>query len=98
MLRANIKLQKDSLSFKWGNNTLIVSYKKPEVLLAREIEMRKEFEKLNAKKPKEGDIECTTQWFIDMIWWDRGWFIYWIGDMRYYGIIWFYSLAYERFN
>lgn len=61
MLRANIKLQKDSLSFKWGNNTLIVSYKKPEVLLAREIEMRKEFEKLNAKKPKEGDIECTTQ-------------------------------------
>jgi hypothetical protein len=61
MLRANIKLQKESLSFKWGNNTLIVSYKKPEVLLGREIEMRKEFEKLNAKKPKEGDIECNTQ-------------------------------------
>lgn len=56
MLRANIKLHKESLSFKWGNNTLIVSYKKPEVLLGREVEMRKEFEKLNAKKPKEGDI------------------------------------------
>jgi hypothetical protein len=26
------------------------------------MEMRKEFEKLNAKKPKEGDIECNTQW------------------------------------
>jgi hypothetical protein len=31
------------------------------VLLVREVEMRKEFEKLNVKKPKEGDIECTTQ-------------------------------------
>lgn len=61
MLRANIKLNKENLSFKYNNSTLIVSYRKPEVLLMREIEMRKEFEKLNAKKPKEGDIECTTQ-------------------------------------
>jgi len=56
MLRANIKLNKENLSFKYNNSTLIVSYRKPEVLLMREIEMRKEFEKLNAKKPKEGDI------------------------------------------
>ncbi len=63
MIKTTVKkfYHKDSLSFKWGNNTLIVSYKKPEVLLGREIEMRKEFEKLNAKKPKEGDIECNTQ-------------------------------------
>lgn len=65
MLRANIKLNKENLSFKYNNSTLIVSYRKPEVLLMREIEMRKEFEKLNAKKPKEGDIECTTQWLVE---------------------------------
>ena len=29
MLRANIKLNKDNLSFKHNNNTLVVSYKKP---------------------------------------------------------------------
>jgi hypothetical protein len=29
MLRGNIKLSKDSLSFKYNNNTLVVSYRKP---------------------------------------------------------------------
>jgi len=31
------------------------------MILEKEIAMRKEFEKMNSKKPKEGDIECTTQ-------------------------------------
>jgi len=35
MLRANIKLNKDNLSFKYNNNTLIVSYKKPEPLMIK---------------------------------------------------------------
>jgi hypothetical protein len=30
-------------------------------VLEKELALRKEFEKMNAKKPKEGDIECTTQ-------------------------------------
>lgn len=66
--RMNIKLAKENLSLTYKNNTLIVSviypsiqYKKPEIVLEKEVAVRKQFEKMNAKKPKEGDIECTTQ-------------------------------------
>jgi len=38
-----------------------LQYPKPENVLLRENEMRKEFEKLNLKSPKEGDIECVQQ-------------------------------------
>lgn len=38
-----------------------MQYRKPEIVLEKELALRKEFEKMNAKKPKEGDIECTTQ-------------------------------------
>ena len=54
-------MEEQSLSWQYGNNTLVVSYKKPQEVLSRELYMRKEFEKLNTKKPKENDIECTTQ-------------------------------------
>lgn len=30
-------------------------------MLVRENELKKEFEKLNLKNPKEGDIECVQQ-------------------------------------
>jgi hypothetical protein len=40
---------------------LLIQYKKPDEVLEKEIKLRKEFERMNQKKPKEGDVECTTQ-------------------------------------
>jgi hypothetical protein len=40
---------------------VLTQYKKPDEILEREVKLRKEFEKMNNKKPKEGDVECTTQ-------------------------------------
>lgn len=59
--RASIKLSQKALSFKHQNNTLVVSYNKPEAILTYENQIRIEMEKLNKKNPKEGDAECTTQ-------------------------------------
>ena len=41
MKRANVKLEKERLSFKYGNNTLVVSYRKPDMVLEKELALRK---------------------------------------------------------
>ena len=48
----NIKLEKGSLSYSYGSNTLVVSYEKPMIVLKKEADIRKEFDKLNKKNPK----------------------------------------------
>ncbi|KAL4441370.1 hypothetical protein ABPG74_013665 [Tetrahymena malaccensis] len=57
MARYNLKLEKGKPTFSYKNSTLLISYPKPDPILLRESERRKQFEKLNAKKPREGDIE-----------------------------------------
>lgn len=52
----NVKLNGENLSWQYSNNTLIVSYKKPQEVLNRELYLRKEFQRLNLKNPKENDI------------------------------------------
>jgi hypothetical protein len=61
MRRAGAKLDPAALSFSYGSNTLVVSYEKPVIVLKREADLRREFEKLNKKGPKEGDFECMQQ-------------------------------------
>ncbi|KAL4478896.1 hypothetical protein ABPG72_009722 [Tetrahymena utriculariae] len=57
LARYNLKLEKGKPTFSYKNSTLLISYPKPDPILLRESERRKQFEKLNAKKPREGDIE-----------------------------------------
>ncbi|EAR93824.3 DPCD protein (macronuclear) [Tetrahymena thermophila SB210] len=57
LARYNLKLEKGKATFSYKNSTLLISYPKPDPILLRESERRKQFEKLNAKKPREGDIE-----------------------------------------
>lgn len=59
MKRRGLKLEKGNLSHDWKTNTLVITvfnwimqYRKPEEILKKELELRKEFEKLNQKKPK----------------------------------------------
>ncbi|CAK61410.1 unnamed protein product (macronuclear) [Paramecium tetraurelia] len=61
MRRANLKLEQGKVTHVYKNNTLIVSYPKPDQILEREYQIRQEFDKLNKKKPKEGDLECVQQ-------------------------------------
>ena len=56
-----VKLKEENLSWQYGNNTLVVSYKKPQEVLNKELYLRKEFQNMNLKNPKENDIECSTQ-------------------------------------
>ena len=60
MLRLNLTLDKSKVVWVYKNNALVVSYPKPDSVLMREAQMRQEFDKLNAKNPKEGEIECVT--------------------------------------
>jgi len=59
--RLNAKIEAGKVSWVYTNNTLVISYPKPTNILQQEQLMIKEFEKLNLKKPKEGDVECMQQ-------------------------------------
>ncbi|KRX01703.1 hypothetical protein PPERSA_01573 [Pseudocohnilembus persalinus] len=61
LIRQGIKLDKSKISKSFKNNTLLISYPKPDPILMREQQMRNEFDKLNKKNPREGEIECVTQ-------------------------------------
>lgn len=62
------KLLAENLDWSFKNMTLVVSvcrclrqYEKPEFVLQKESRMREEFKKMNAKNPREGEVECTYQ-------------------------------------
>ncbi|KAK3094906.1 hypothetical protein FSP39_007738 [Pinctada imbricata] len=57
MDRAQLPLEPANLSIAYGNNTLIITYKKPKEILQMEKEIQDEFKKLKASK--EGDVDCT---------------------------------------
>jgi len=59
--RQNIKLESGKVSWVFKNNTLVISYPKPDPILKQEQQLIKEFDKLNLKSPKEGDVECMQQ-------------------------------------
>ena len=60
MKRQIFNIDKDKIVWVYKNNTLVISYPKPDPIITYEDKVRKEFDKMNAKKPKEGDIECVT--------------------------------------
>ena len=57
--RGNLKLVNKNLSWCHSNNTLIITYDKPQEVLKREKLLRDKFNAFNAKNPKEGDFEGT---------------------------------------
>ncbi|XP_030635586.1 protein DPCD isoform X2 [Chanos chanos] len=57
--RCQLPLESSDLSFTHANNTLIISYKKPEEILTLEQELLRELKKL--KGTNEGDVDCRTQ-------------------------------------
>ncbi|XP_062513606.1 protein DPCD-like [Corticium candelabrum] len=56
MTRAGLKLEQEALSIAHANNTLIISYKKPQLIVEQERLMKKELSKLKATH--DGDVEC----------------------------------------
>ena len=57
MVRSGLKLEQSSLSIAHANNTLIITYRKPQVLLDQEKLVKKELSKLKATR--DGDMECS---------------------------------------
>ncbi|KAL3864886.1 hypothetical protein ACJMK2_006533 [Sinanodonta woodiana] len=57
MNRIQLALEQENLSFAYANNTLIVSYQKPEPILELEKLLQEEFR--NMKASKDGDVDCT---------------------------------------
>ncbi|XP_076461832.1 protein DPCD-like [Babylonia areolata] len=55
--RMLMELNQDQISLAHANNTLIISYKKPQEVLQVERLLQEEFKKLKASK--DGDIECN---------------------------------------
>ncbi|CAF1622334.1 unnamed protein product [Adineta ricciae] len=56
--RLNLPLEENRLSYTHANNTLIISYKKPQAVLDFEKQVHNELKKLNMKK--EGDSDCPV--------------------------------------
>lgn len=57
MKRVGLNLEEKSISFSHENNTLIIQYEKPKVILDVEAKLRFERRKLN-KDSKDGDVDC----------------------------------------
>lgn len=57
MVRAGLQLEQAALSVAHANNTLIVTYRKPQLILDQEKLMKKELSKLKATR--DGDVECS---------------------------------------
>lgn len=56
MERAQLKLDQAAISFSHANNTLIISYQKPPLILEQEKRVRQELAKM--KSSRDGDVEC----------------------------------------
>jgi hypothetical protein len=59
-----VPLDMNAISYDHGANTLIIKYKKPQIILKKEQEERIERAKLTAQQsqpPKDGDVECKQQ-------------------------------------
>ncbi|XP_050814193.1 protein DPCD isoform X2 [Gopherus flavomarginatus] len=59
MDRYQLPLDVAALSFTYANATLIITYRKPQEILAVEEELQKELQKIKAAN--DGDGECKTQ-------------------------------------
>jgi len=57
--RLKIALNQKSLSFIHANNTLVITYEKPQGILFKEKTLRDKFKQFNTKNPSEGDFEGT---------------------------------------
>ena len=58
--RLDLEIQPKDISQRYEFNTLTISYLKPETVLDLERNIRQKFDELNAKNPKNGDLECST--------------------------------------
>eukprot|EP01027_Heterolobosea_sp_BB2_P011886 GEZU01017254.1.p1 GENE.GEZU01017254.1~~GEZU01017254.1.p1 ORF type:complete len:169 (-),score=33.02 GEZU01017254.1:206-712(-) len=62
MKRAKLKLDPSALSWTYTNNTLLVSYKKPDPIIQAERQAKQERQEMkNKKPPREGDVDCQQQ-------------------------------------
>eukprot|EP00743_Colponemidia_sp_Colp-15_P004150 GILK01004479.1.p1 GENE.GILK01004479.1~~GILK01004479.1.p1 ORF type:complete len:212 (-),score=37.78 GILK01004479.1:205-801(-) len=60
--RLQLRLDPTKLTFSHANNTLIISYQKPPLVLQEEVEKKKQLAKAKQEKPaKDGDVECAQQ-------------------------------------
>ncbi|KAL9656434.1 hypothetical protein ABK040_005199 [Willaertia magna] len=62
MKRLKLPLEKNQLSWKLENHTIIISYKKPNKII--QLEREKEHQLIEMKKerlPREGDVQCPQQ-------------------------------------
>mmetsp|Transcript_9581 Transcript_9581/g.15722 ORF Transcript_9581/g.15722 Transcript_9581/m.15722 type:complete len:200 (-) Transcript_9581:131-730(-) len=60
--RAEIPFSNDAVSFTHANNTLVVSYKKPQTIIDADRESRRERARMKSEKPpRDGDVECNQQ-------------------------------------
>ncbi|XP_022789369.1 protein DPCD-like [Stylophora pistillata] len=57
MERAKVDLEQSAISKAHANNTLIITYKKPPLILEQEKLIRQELVKM--KSSRDGDVECT---------------------------------------
>jgi hypothetical protein len=57
MQRCKLPLEQSAISVAHASNTLILTYKKPKILLELEKELQIELKKL--KSEREGDVECS---------------------------------------
>lgn len=57
MIRMNLALNDNALSYSYANNTLIIQYEKPDSILASEAHAREALKKCQ----KDGDVECNQQ-------------------------------------
>lgn len=57
MERAKVDLEQSAISKAHSNNTLIITYKKPPLILEQEKLIRQELVKM--KSSRDGDVECT---------------------------------------
>eukprot|EP00045_Choanoeca_perplexa_P003098 m.28631 g.28631 ORF g.28631 m.28631 type:complete len:203 (+) comp11863_c0_seq1:42-650(+) len=58
LMRIGAPLELDQVTMQHGNNTLIITYPKPEVLLALEKRLRASRSKM--KVTADGDVDCST--------------------------------------
>jgi len=62
--RYSIQLESQRVSFEHSNNTLVIQYDKPDIILEEEGKARKERRKAEsdkATKSKDGDVDCKQQ-------------------------------------
>ena len=61
LFRNGIRLDQSLIAVEFHNGVLVIGYKKPIEIMYKESKRKEELEKLNKKKPQEGDLECSVQ-------------------------------------